>query len=363
MDNFLGDELWSFPAGGVDELGLTMQRSESELIYSDAFPENLAPFAAFDNFTSSAFLRIPRDSAVGVEQASFAVGVELASFAVGGSQGLPQDSAVEVEPASFAVGGSEGLPQDSAVGVEQASFAVGATQGLSQDSAVGVEQAFFAVGATQGLPQHSAVGIEQASFAVGASQGLPQDSAVGVELASFVVGSSQASLVILQDPAVGSQAAGAVDYAAVEFACEGENGAMEKMDSEEGKRKRRKQSNRESARRSRIKWTDQFSQLASQADQLRLDNAVIAGLVAAIIQKYDKSAVENTVLKANVRALKAELKLAEAELIRVTGLIPVFDPLPGISAMNVPSIDASPSGTSMDAAVPMKDDGPDHPFY
>ncbi|XP_039064793.1 light-inducible protein CPRF2-like [Hibiscus syriacus] len=311
MDSFSGNELWFssyFPAGGDDELGPNMQRRESELSLQQLvwYLEN------------KEVVNVPMDLDAFPENLAFAAVDNATSRAF---LGIPQDSGV---------GGSQGLPQHSAVGVEQASFAVGGSPGL---------------------PQDSAVGIEQASFAVGGSQ------------ASFAVGVERASLVTLQDPAVESHAAGAVDYAAVEFACEGENGAMENMDSDDAKRERRKLSNRESARRSRRKWKDQFTQLHSQADQLRLDNTVISGLATAIIQKSDKSAVENTVLTADVRALKAELKMAEAEVIGVTGLIPVFDPLPGISTMNVPSVDASPSPESMDAAVPMQDDGLDHPFY
>jgi hypothetical protein len=54
--------------------------------------------------------------------------------------------------------------------------------------------------------------------------------------------------------------------------------------------------------------------------------------------------------------------MAEEKVKRFTGLNYMFHAMPDISTMSMPSFDGSPSDTSADAAVAVKDD-PKHYFY
>ena len=54
--------------------------------------------------------------------------------------------------------------------------------------------------------------------------------------------------------------------------------------------------------------------------------------------------------------------MAEETVKRFTGLNHMFHAMPDISTMSMPSFDGSPSDTSADAAVPVKDD-PEHRLY
>ncbi|XVE89880.1 hypothetical protein DITRI_Ditri20bG0030700 [Diplodiscus trichospermus] len=134
------------------------------------------------------------------------------------------------------------------------------------------------------------------------------------------------------------------------------------MDPANAKRVRRMLSNRESARRSRRRKQAHLTELETQVAQLRVENANLLKRLADISQKYNESAVDNRVLKADVETLRAKVKMAEEGVKRITGLNPVLQASPEISTMGMPSFDESPSDTSTDAVIPVQD-GPKHTFY
>ncbi|MBA0680884.1 hypothetical protein Goari_012560 [Gossypium aridum] len=143
---------------------------------------------------------------------------------------------------------------------------------------------------------------------------------------------------------------------------EGENETMENMDPADAKRVRRMLSNRESARRSRRRKQAHLTELETQVSQLRVENATLLKRLTDISQKYNESAVDNRVLKADVETLRAKVKMAEDSVKRITGLSPVFRTSPEISTAGMSSFDGSPSDTSTEAAVSVQD-GPKHPLY
>ncbi|MBA0797013.1 hypothetical protein Gohar_007738, partial [Gossypium harknessii] len=88
---------------------------------------------------------------------------------------------------------------------------------------------------------------------------------------------------------------------------EGENETMENMDPADAKRVRRMLSNRESARRSRRRKQAHLTELETQVSQLRVENATLLKRLTDISQKYNESAVDNRVLKADVETLRAKV--------------------------------------------------------
>uniref|UniRef100_A0A0D6QRE8 BZIP domain-containing protein n=1 Tax=Araucaria cunninghamii TaxID=56994 RepID=A0A0D6QRE8_ARACU len=91
------------------------------------------------------------------------------------------------------------------------------------------------------------------------------------------------------------------------------------MDPSDVKRMRRMLSNRESARRSRRRKQAHLSDLEMQVAQLRVENASLFKRLTEMNQKYNEAAVDNRVLKADVEALRAKVKMAEDMVARVTG--------------------------------------------
>ncbi|KAK7344180.1 hypothetical protein VNO77_13514 [Canavalia gladiata] len=142
---------------------------------------------------------------------------------------------------------------------------------------------------------------------------------------------------------------------------EGET-SMNDKDPADAKRVRRMLSNRESARRSRRRKQAHLTELETQVSQLRGENSSLLKRLTDVSQKYNDSAVDNRVLKADVETLRAKVKMAEETVKRITGLNPMFHAMPDVSSMVMPSFDGSPSDTSADAAVPVQDD-PHHHFY
>ncbi|KAI5566684.1 hypothetical protein POPTR_013G040700v4 [Populus trichocarpa] len=142
---------------------------------------------------------------------------------------------------------------------------------------------------------------------------------------------------------------------------EAETELTENMQPADAKRVRRMLSNRESARRSRSRKQAHLTELETQVAQLRVENSSLLKSLTDISQKYNESAVDNRVLKADVETLRAKVKMAEETVKRFTGLNTMFHALPDISTMSMSSFDGSPSDTA-DAAVPVKDD-PKHHFY
>ncbi|EFJ33945.1 hypothetical protein SELMODRAFT_270282 [Selaginella moellendorffii] len=77
------------------------------------------------------------------------------------------------------------------------------------------------------------------------------------------------------------------------------------------KRMRRMLSNRESARRSRRRKQAHMSDLEMQVAQLRVENSTLLKQLNDINKKFGDAAVDNRVLKSDVEALRAKVKMAE----------------------------------------------------
>ncbi|KAG6750642.1 hypothetical protein POTOM_045150 [Populus tomentosa] len=143
---------------------------------------------------------------------------------------------------------------------------------------------------------------------------------------------------------------------------EAETELTENMRPTDAKRVRRMLSNRESARRSRSRKQAHLTELETQVAQLRVENSSLLKSLTDISQKYNESAVDNRVLKADVETLRAKVKMAEETVKRFTGLNNLFHAMPDISTMSMSSFDGSASDTAADAAIPVQDD-PKHHFY
>ncbi|WVZ62147.1 hypothetical protein U9M48_011927, partial [Paspalum notatum var. saurae] len=124
------------------------------------------------------------------------------------------------------------------------------------------------------------------------------------------------------------------------------NGELEilgfKMPTEDKVRKR-KESNRESARRSRYRKAAHLKDLEDQVAQLRVDNSCLLRRLAALNQKYNDANVDNRVLRADMETLRAKVKMAEDALKRVIEMS--SPPSRPISAPN-----------SSDASLPIQED-------
>ncbi|KAK6116950.1 hypothetical protein DH2020_049325 [Rehmannia glutinosa] len=82
------------------------------------------------------------------------------------------------------------------------------------------------------------------------------------------------------------------------------------------KRIKRMVSNRESARRSRRRKQAQLVDLEKQAEQLRGENAALFKQLADATQQFKDSTTNNRVLRSDVEALRAKVKLAEDMVAR-----------------------------------------------
>ncbi|KAG9135233.1 hypothetical protein Leryth_013524 [Lithospermum erythrorhizon] len=79
----------------------------------------------------------------------------------------------------------------------------------------------------------------------------------------------------------------------------------------DSKRIKRMVSNRESARRSRRRKQAQLTELEQQVEQLRGENSSLFKQLADVSQHFKDSTTNNRVLKSEVEALRAKVKLAE----------------------------------------------------
>ncbi|XP_066333689.1 bZIP transcription factor RISBZ2-like [Miscanthus floridulus] len=118
---------------------------------------------------------------------------------------------------------------------------------------------------------------------------------------------------------------------------------------------RRKQSNRESARRSRSRKAAHLNELEAQVAQLRVENSSLLRRLADVNLKFNEAAVDNRVLKADVETLRAKVKMAEDSVKRVTGMNALFPAVSDMSSLSMP-FNGSPSDSASDAGVPIQDD-------
>ncbi|KAF3772572.1 Basic leucine zipper 9 [Nymphaea thermarum] len=88
------------------------------------------------------------------------------------------------------------------------------------------------------------------------------------------------------------------------------------IDKDELRRMRRMVSNRESARRSRKRKQAHLNELESQVDQLRGENSSLYKQLTEISQQCENAAINNRVLKSDVEALRATVKLAQELVAR-----------------------------------------------
>lgn len=93
------------------------------------------------------------------------------------------------------------------------------------------------------------------------------------------------------------------------------------VDPSDMKRMRRMLSNRESARRSRRRKQAHLSDLEMQVQQLRVENSSLFKQLNEITQKFNDAAVDNRVLKSDVEALRAKVKMAE-DMVARSGAAP-----------------------------------------
>ncbi|GAV63659.1 bZIP_1 domain-containing protein/bZIP_C domain-containing protein [Cephalotus follicularis] len=82
------------------------------------------------------------------------------------------------------------------------------------------------------------------------------------------------------------------------------------------KRIKRMNSNRESARRSRKRKQDQLADFELQAEQLRVENSSLYKQLTDATHQYREADTDNRVLKSDVEALRAKVKLVEDMLTR-----------------------------------------------
>ncbi|KAK3036469.1 hypothetical protein RJ639_030068 [Escallonia herrerae] len=87
------------------------------------------------------------------------------------------------------------------------------------------------------------------------------------------------------------------------------------------RRIKRKVSNRESARRSRRRKQAHLADLEQQVDQLRGENSSLFKHLTDATQQFKDASTNNRVLKSDVEALRAKVKLAEDMVTRGSGSI------------------------------------------
>uniref|UniRef100_A0A0E0AGJ1 BZIP domain-containing protein n=1 Tax=Oryza glumipatula TaxID=40148 RepID=A0A0E0AGJ1_9ORYZ len=118
---------------------------------------------------------------------------------------------------------------------------------------------------------------------------------------------------------------------------------------EEDKVKKRKESNRESARRSRSRKAARLKDLEEQVSLLRVENSSLLRRLADANQKYSAAAIDNRVLMADIEALRAKVRMAEESVKMVTGARQLHQAIPDMQ---------SPLNVNSDASVPIQNNNP-----
>ncbi|GJN24732.1 hypothetical protein PR202_gb12490 [Eleusine coracana subsp. coracana] len=109
------------------------------------------------------------------------------------------------------------------------------------------------------------------------------------------------------------------------------------------KMKRRKESNRESARRSRTRKAARMKDLEDQVAHLRVENSALLTRLDGINQKYKASAIDNRILRADMETLRTKVKMAEDTINRLIGTTPSFNSMPFVGSPSHATPPADPS--------------------
>ncbi|KAM0873098.1 hypothetical protein ACQ4PT_038291 [Festuca glaucescens] len=100
---------------------------------------------------------------------------------------------------------------------------------------------------------------------------------------------------------------------------EGDEETMGNRNVTAAKVKKRKESNRDSARRSRSRKAAHMKELEQQVSLLRLENKSLMRRLTEVSQRYNNVIVDNRILKANVETLETKVKMSEETMKRITG--------------------------------------------
>ncbi|KAL5199085.1 hypothetical protein ABZP36_002597 [Zizania latifolia] len=138
---------------------------------------------------------------------------------------------------------------------------------------------------------------------------------------------------------------------------EGEAEAMGNVILDEDKVKKRKESNRESARRSRCRKAARLKDLEDQVAILRVENSSLLRRLADSNQKYSAATIDNRVLIEEIKALRAKVRMAEDNVKKVTGTRQLPQAIPDMSTLNNP-FSVSRSNATSDASVPIQNNRP-----
>ncbi|KAG8081639.1 hypothetical protein GUJ93_ZPchr0198g38 [Zizania palustris] len=138
---------------------------------------------------------------------------------------------------------------------------------------------------------------------------------------------------------------------------DGEAEAMGNMILDEDKVKKRKESNRESARRSRCRKAARLKDLEDQVAILRVENSSLLRRLADSNQKYSAATINNRVLIAEIEALRSKVRMAEDNVKKVTGTRQLPRVIPDMSTLNNP-FSVSRSNATSHASVPIQNNHP-----